>query len=335
MQPAQVSAVAARQVTYAYRPSSPALGGVSLEINAGSIVALLGPNGSGKSTLLKLVAQLDRPQGGSITVLGETSADAIRARIGVVFQAPSLDRRMTVRENLLAHSALQGLAGAVAKTRIGELMGVMDLADRLDARVGTLSLGLVRRVDLARALLHEPDVLLLDEPTVGLDPPSRAAFLGAVRAERDLRGASVVMSTHLVDEAEMADRVVLMHRGRIVADGTPGDLRATLGPRVLVVSGDPATLNDDAASAHLGGLTWIRRADGWAAAMADDPACAKAVAALVATGRSFSVGPPTLADLFTKMTGEALAGASAVGDSHAEGRGRLRRDRRSLPGATP
>lgn len=322
-------AIAVEGVDYAYDRGVRALDGVALDVAAASIVALLGPNGSGKSTLLKLVAQLDRPHVGTIAVLGESSAQTIRARIGVVFQAPSLDGRLTVRENLAAHAALLGLSADAGRRRMGELMESMGLFDRAEVRVGRLSLGLVRRVDLARALLHEPDLLLLDEPTVGLDPPSRAAFLDAVRADRDRRGATVLMSTHLIDEAELADRVVLMHRGRIVADGAPGTLRAALGPRVLVVADDPRTLGDVAGATVIDDLPWTRRANGWVAAVADDAACAKAIAAFVAAGRSFSFGTPTLADLFAKLTGEALGDAAATTDTRDGGRRRHGRDRQS------
>ena len=313
--------------TYRYpRATSPALDDVSLEISAGTMVALLGPNGSGKSTLLKLIAQVDRPQRGSITIGGTDRPASIRAMLGMVFQSPSLDPRMTVLENLRAYAVLAG-AGSDAGRRINELLEAMGLSDRASNRVGTLSLGLARRVDLCRALLHAPRLLLLDEPTAGLDPPSRERFLGTIAEVHRRDGATVVISTHLVDEADACDRVVMMHRGRIAADGTPAQLRSSMGPKLLSVTGgtEPPELAD------LEGSRWTRRAGGWTIPLPDDPTAstrlAPLLAPLLADSRSFSVAPPTLADLFAAVTGEELAPAPS--ESPSKPRSRHSRKERS------
>jgi len=295
---------------YHYAASSaPALDGVSLTVEPGAMVALLGPNGSGKSTLLRLIAQTERPQHGTIEIRGGTSASAIRRLLGVVFQNASLDPRLTVEENLRAYALLNGL-GREGPARISSLLHSMGLDDRIHARVATLSMGLARRVDLCRALLHKPSILLLDEPTAGLDPPSREAFLGSIEHVRRAEGTTVLLSTHLVDEAERCDRVILMHRGRIAAEGSPIQLRTGLGSRVLTVlgSGKPPALPGIADEA------WTRRAEGWTAPLPQEQTLAATLASLLADetpgGRSFTIAPPSLADLFVTLTGQELANAS-------------------------
>lgn len=316
-------AVSIRDVVFRYGAAAPALDGVSATIAAGSVVALLGPNGSGKSTLLRLLGQSAAPTSGSVELFGGANAarddGSLRARIGVVFQSPSLDPRLGVAENLAIHAALHGLSRDDARARIDTLLAEHGLASRAQDRVETLSGGLARRVDLVRSVLHRPELLLLDEPTTGLDPPSRAAFLDAVFAERDRSGTTVILSTHLVDEANRCDRVILLHRGRIVADGEPVALRAALGPRRIVVHGldAPSTTEMGASS-----IEWTRRAEGWTTLLADEREATTLVSALIARGRSFTVGPPTLADLFARTTGEELASASPEPESSSRGRTR-------------
>lgn len=321
------SAIEVRDVSFRYAPDRAALDGVTLRVAAGSLTALLGPNGSGKSTLIRLLAQLGTPASGSITIGGGARQD-VRSLLGVVFQSPALDPRLTVHENLACAARLQGLGRDETEQRIRILVTRLELADRLDARVQSLSLGLARRVDLCRALIHQPRVLLLDEPTAGLDPAARERFIELIDSIRSEGAATVLMTTHLVDEADRADRVVLMHRGRIVADGDPGTLRRRLGPRIVVVNGaEPppgVPANADRATNAEHALTWQRRHGAWIAELENETQAASCAVALLAQERSFSMAPPSLADLFAHLTGDVLETSSeeTAPDDHAAGRTR-------------
>lgn len=276
-----------------------ALAGVSLRIEPGEWVALLGPNGSGKSTLVSLLTGLERGEG-RVMVL-DAPAGTNASRVGVVFQRPSLDPLLTVRENLTTQAALYGLTGGAARGRVETVAGMLAVADRLGDRVKTLSGGLARRVDLARALVHEPEVLILDEATAGLDLVARQSFMDAIAGLRDL---TILMTTHLMDEAERADRVVMLCEGRIVADDAPVSLRNAHGGQVIRSSGDQATaLLQDA------GLR-VRHGDGQVTASvpAEDGALRAIVSRLADERVAFEVGPPTLGDAYLQLTGTPLEG---------------------------
>jgi ABC-2 type transport system ATP-binding protein len=200
----------------------PALKGASFSLQAGEMVALLGPNGAGKSTLLQLLTGLFSPDQGSVAVAGhdmQRHPSQALAALGVVFQQSALDLDLTVMANLLFHTDLHGLPRALARQRIGEGLGAMGLSDQAGATVRSLSGGTRRKVELVRALLHEPRVLLMDEATVGLDPASRQHLLESVRALCQNRGLAVLWATHLVEEARGADRLMLLHRGELRFDG--------------------------------------------------------------------------------------------------------------------
>jgi ABC-type multidrug transport system ATPase subunit len=220
-----------------------------------------------------------------------------RVRLGVVFQNPSLDPILTVRENLAAHAAILG-APRGAVERSAELVGV---TDRLDDRVGTLSGGLARRTDLARAILHEPELIILDEPTTGLDHDARASFLDALERLRGERTLTLILSTHLMDEAERADEVVLMCRGRVVASGPPDDLRRELGRHLIRASDTPSVRS------VVAGLE-IKPRGRQIVVSGDESGVAEAARALVAADLSFEFGPPTLGDVYLHATGHDLAG---------------------------
>lgn len=211
-----------------------ALEEVSFSVRSGEIFALAGPNGSGKTTLFRILATALAPSGGTARVAGVDLSDParLRRRIGVVFQTPALDPKLTARENLLHHGWLYGLRGRPLRLRAAEWLERFRLADRADERVETLSGGLRRRVELAKALLHEPQVLLLDEPSGSLDPGARRDLRDHLRA---LRGVTVLLTTHLMDEAEGCDRLGILHRGRLVALGAPAELRAQVGGDVVTV----------------------------------------------------------------------------------------------------
>jgi ABC-2 type transport system ATP-binding protein len=209
-----------------------ALLGVDLHLAAGEFVALLGPNGAGKSTLFQILSGLFAPDAGEVTMEGvalRRDPPKILARLGVVFQQPTLDPELSVTANLRFHTRLHGLGSREAEARIEAELARFGLAERARDPVRALSGGNRRRVELARALLHRPQVLLMDEATVGLDPQSRRDLLGHVHGLCRERGVGVLWATHLVDEAEGADRVVVLKAGRVLFDGPPADLRTRTG----------------------------------------------------------------------------------------------------------
>jgi len=213
-----------------------ALDGVSLALGAGEFVALLGPNGAGKSTLFQLLTGLFVPDGGRIAIDGldiRRHLVGALARLGVVFQQTTLDLDLTVAANLRFHARLHGLDHRRAAARIGEELERVGLAGEGDHLCRTLSGGNRRKVELARALVHEPKVLIMDEPTVGLDPASRRSLLEHVRTLCREREIGVLWATHLVDEAEAATRVLVLHRGRLVAEGPPAELVGKTGQATL------------------------------------------------------------------------------------------------------
>jgi ABC-2 type transport system ATP-binding protein len=213
-----------------------ALDDVTLAVLPGEFVALLGPNGAGKTTLFQLLTGLFVPDRGRITIDGldiRRRLTTALARIGVVFQQPTLDLDLTVDANLRFHARLHGLGRRRAAARIREELSRVGLADQGPRPCRALSGGTRRKVELARALLHEPRVLLMDEPTVGLDPASRRALLDDVPALCQTRGLGVLWATHLTDEAERAARVLVLHRGRLLSDGTPDELRQKTGKATL------------------------------------------------------------------------------------------------------
>ncbi len=202
-----------------------ALRGVSLEVPAGRFTALLGPNGAGKTTLFSIVTRLYEQQAGRVTVFGrdlQAAPTRALADMGVVFQARTLDPDLTARQNLAYHAALHGLAGRAVRARIDELLAAAGLSEKRDEKVRSLSGGQARRVEIARALVHGPRLLLLDEPTVGLDLAARAGILATVRGLVRDHGLSVLWATHIFEEIEADDLVHVLHQGRIVATGEAG-----------------------------------------------------------------------------------------------------------------
>ncbi|MEY4753528.1 MAG: hypothetical protein RJA44_1203 [Pseudomonadota bacterium] len=209
-----------------------ALDALTLELPAGRFVALLGPNGAGKSTLFQVLTGLFVADAGEVTVAGHslrTAAVAALRDIGVVFQQMSLDLDLSVERNLRFHADLHGLPRALATARLQAGCAALGIGADLARPVRELSGGNRRKVELVRALLHHPQVVLMDEPTVGLDPKSRRDLLAAIKADVAARGSTVLWATHLVEEAEAADRVVVLHKGRLLADGTPAEVAAALG----------------------------------------------------------------------------------------------------------
>lgn len=223
-----------------------ALRGLGFTVPAGEIFALLGPNGGGKTTLVRIISTLMRPTSGQVVVCGDDvvrQPGRVRHRLGVVFQAPALDVRLTVDENLTHQGHLYGLRGRPLAARIAEALERVGLGDRRRDLVQTLSGGLQRRAELAKALLHQPEVLVLDEPTTGLDPGARRDVWRHLLALRDRDATTIVLTTHLMDEAARCDRVGIIHEGRLVAIGAPQALTDALGADVITIAaGDPAGL---------------------------------------------------------------------------------------------
>ncbi|TDX82141.1 ABC-2 type transport system ATP-binding protein [Neorhizobium sp. R1-B] len=220
-----------------------ALDGLSFSVEPGRFCALLGPNGAGKSTLFGVLTRLFAPRAGRIVIAGHDmnrEPSAALARMGVVFQASTLDLDLSVKRNLLYFAALHGLSGREAETRTMAALDRLGMAERAGEKAAKLNGGHRRRMEIARALVHRPKVLLLDEPTVGLDAASRAAITQHVH-DLAAEGLTVLWSTHLVDEVRAQDRLVILHRGRVLADGEAGDIGGDdLNQRFLALTGDQA-----------------------------------------------------------------------------------------------
>lgn len=216
-----------------------ALCGLTLRVEQGEVFALLGPNGSGKTTLFRLLSTLARLQSGRILLFGHSVAAEtalVRSSLGIVFQSPSLDRKLTVLENIRCQAALYGLSGTALATRIDEVARQLGIQDRLQSKAEDLSGGLKRRVELAKGILHRPRLLLMDEPSTGLDPASRLDMWHTIKELQRTSGVTVLLTTHLLEEADKADRIAIMHQGSTVAVGRPRDLRQELGEQVLSIS---------------------------------------------------------------------------------------------------
>lgn len=229
--------IAVRNLTHRYDHRI-ALADLSFEVPEGSIFGLLGPNGGGKSTLFRILATMMVPSSGRVSIAGldvVRRPDQVRRRIGVVFQSQSLDRKLTVRENLTAQGHLYGLSGDRLRARIDDVLDRLGLGDRGADLVETLSGGLRRRVEIAKALLHEPSILLMDEPSTGLDPGARRELANYIAALRERHRMTILLTTHLLDEAERCDRLLLLHQGRRVAEGTATELKSRVGGDVVVL----------------------------------------------------------------------------------------------------
>jgi len=275
----------------------------------GEIFGLLGPNGGGKTTLFRIISTLLAPSLGRARIAGHdvvAEPDAVRRRIGVVFQSPSLDGKLTVRENMRHQGHLYGLHGASLESRIDEMLGRVRMRDRERTRVEQLSGGLKRRVDLAKGLMHRPDLVLLDEPTTGLDPAARLDLWSYVLDARERDGLSVLITTHLMEDADRCDRLLIIDRGRIVALDTPDALRESVGGDVVVArTRAPVELarairerfGEDAEA--LVDTVRLRRARG-------HEFVPKLFDAFPGQIDAVSVGKPTLEDVFIQRTGHGL-----------------------------
>jgi ABC-2 type transport system ATP-binding protein len=294
-----------------------AVDGVDLRVASGEIYGFLGPNGAGKSTLVRLLCTLLRPTGGRAEVAGHDVArhpERVRLQIGVALQDAALDDKQTGRELLRLQARLYGIHGHDADARLAEVLNLVDIGSAIDRRIGTYSGGMKRRLDLAAALIHNPEVLFLDEPTTGLDPTSRAMVWAEVRRlNRDL-GMTIFLTTQYLEEAdELAHRVGIIDHGRLVAEGTPEELKRSVGDDVIVVR-----LADEdqcrRAAAAVAAIQGVDGADGHGAELSirarDGAAIVSPVAvALSAAGvsvRSLTLRTPSLDDVFLQLTGARI-----------------------------
>jgi ABC-2 type transport system ATP-binding protein len=235
--PTQSSVIAVRGIVHRYQERT-ALNGVSFDVRPAELFGLLGPNGSGKTTLFRILSTLMVPTAGTATIVGIDAVrepGALRRHIGVVFQAQSVDPKLTAYENLWHQGHLYGLHGAELKKRIQEILTRVGLLDRSKDCVETFSGGMQRRIELAKGLLHHPEVLLLDEPTTGLDPGARRDLWQYLQILRDEEHVSVIVTTHLMEEAERCDRLAILSEGNLVALGTPDELTREIGGDVILL----------------------------------------------------------------------------------------------------
>jgi ABC-2 type transport system ATP-binding protein len=295
-------------LTHRYRDRT-ALADVSLDINAGEIFGFLGPNGSGKTTLFRILSTLIPPAEGSITIAGldlRQSRNAIRQLIGVVFQSPSLDKQLTAEENLRHHGHLYGLRGKELESRIDQMLARVGLSQRPREFVGQFSGGMRRRVELAKGLLTRPKILLLDEPSTGLDPGARIDLWRYLREIRADAGVTILVTTHLMDEAEHCDRLAIMDAGKIAACDTPAALKSRIAADVITLTTDDpealaAALDDrfNVTAEQVDSTLRIERERG-------HEFIPQLVEAFVGKIRSVSLGKPTLEDVFIHVTGHGF-----------------------------
>jgi ABC-2 type transport system ATP-binding protein len=299
------SAIDVSAVSHRYG-SRTAVDVLSLSVASGEIFVFLGPNGSGKTTLFRVLSTLIPLQSGEITVLGyslRTNAVAIRSRLGVVFQAPSLDKKLTVAENLHHQGKLYGLNGASLRNRCDEMLTALGIADRAGEVTEKLSGGMRRRVELAKGLLHRPQLLLLDEPSTGLDPGARSDLWKYLQQIRTTDGVTIVLTTHLLEEADRADRIAIMHEGHLAALDTPAALQASVGGDSITIRTEHTTQLANAIRAKfacevivLENTVRLEQPDGhlW---------IAKLVEAFPREIETITLGKPTLEDVFIDRTG--------------------------------
>jgi ABC-2 type transport system ATP-binding protein len=297
--------ISVRDVVHRYGDRA-ALNGVSFDVQPAELFGLLGPNGSGKTTLFRILSTLMIPVSGRAQIMGFDVArdpNGLRRHIGVVFQAQSIDVKLTAAENLWHQGHLYGLRGAALKSRIAEMLGRVGLEDRANEKAETFSGGMQRRLELAKGLLHHPSVLLLDEPTTGLDPGARRDLWQYLAILRDEEKVTVIVTTHIMEEAERCDRLVILNEGKVVAMGTPDDLKHEIGGDVILLDAkDPDSLAQrirarfqlDAQVLH--GQVRIERENG-------HRFITDVVEAFPGEIEAISVSKPTLEDVFIHRTG--------------------------------
>ena len=286
-----------------------AVAGIDLEVYGGEIFGFLGPNGAGKSTTNSMLCTLLTPTAGIARVAGiDVVRDpaAVRQRIGLVFQDPSLDDQLTARENLEFHAFVYSVPAPDRRRRIDEMLNLLQLADRASSAVKTFSGGMKRRLEIARGMLHQPQVLFLDEPTIGLDPQTRKSIWTHLNELRDTKGVTIFMTTHYMDEAEYCDRIAIIDRGKIVALGTPDELKAMVGGDVVTIT----STAPGAAAKEIEDMLGVKPARDNGTLRMEVPDGKAFVPRLVrelsAPVDTVTLRRPSLDDVFLKLTGRAI-----------------------------
>lgn len=314
-----IACLSVSEVTHRYGETV-ALDEVSFDVGTGERFGLLGPNGGGKTTLFRLISTLMQPSSGSVSVFGEDvskNPEATRRRLGVVFQHTALDDQLTVEENLKTHAALVGLSGAEASSSVARVLDTFGLSERAKDRVKTLSGGLARRTDLARGFLHHPELLLLDEPTTGLDPIARRELWDALDRIRRTNETTQIVATHMMDEAERCDRIGILDHGKLVVIGNPENLKAKLGTETLWLE----TTNPQALTEQLKKTLAVdsRIVGGSVLVEASQPEMLlpKIYEQLSGLIEAASIRKPTLDDVFVAATGRAFQKSEVRGQGSA------------------
>ena len=297
-----------------------AVKGIDLEVRAGEIFGFLGPNGAGKSTTISILCTLLSPTAGTARVAGiDVAYDParVRQRIGLVFQDPSLDDQLTGRENLEFHAFIYSVPTSQRRQRIDEMLALVQLTDRASSQVKTYSGGMKRRLEIARGMLHQPKVLFLDEPTLGLDPQTRRSIWTHLNQLRSAKGVTIFMTTHYMDEAEYCDRIAVIDQGKIVALGTPDELKAMVGGDVVTIT---SSRPDEAAAEieRVLGVTPARDNGTLRMEVPDGKAFVpRLVRELKAPVDTVTMRRPSLDDVFLKLTGRAIRDEEAsAGDQN-------------------
>lgn len=307
-----------------------AVDGISLDVHAGEVFAFLGPNGAGKSTTIKMLCTLLKPTSGRALVDGYdvmSEPDDVRASIGIVFQDSSLDNYLTADQNLRFHCKIYHVPKTEREERIKSVLELVDLSDRRFDLVRNFSGGMKRRLEIARGLLHRPRVLFLDEPTVGLDPQTRRYVWEHILQLKEEGGATIFMTTHYMDEAEHADRIAIIDRGKIAASGTPVELKRQISGDIVTLS----TVDDNLAGRELKetfGLEVRFTPEGLTFEVRDgDDFIPRAVKALTPGIRRISTRRPSLDDVFLNLTGRAIREEEPGGGARGRVGAKIRRGR--------
>jgi len=295
-----------------------ALDGVSFDVRHAELFGLLGPNGSGKTTMFRILSTLMVPSGGRAIIMGFNAAkepNRLRNQIGVVFQAQSIDVKLTAAENLWHQGHLYGLRGAALKSRITEMLSRVGLLDRAREKAETFSGGMQRRLELAKGLLHHPAVLLLDEPTTGLDPGARRDLWQYLQLLRDQERVNIIVTTHLMEEAERCDRLAILNEGKLVALGTPEELKREIGGDVILLDARDAESMAERIRTRfnvnarvLGGQVRLERENG-------HRFITDVVEAFPGEIEAISVSKPSLEDVFIHRTGHKFWNDDVEGPS--------------------